>query len=76
MVSTEAKISHTRKDIKALDKDIKGLYHDIAKEEVRCEDLENEVSTKREALSTSDFAHASFEQPFEDISFSALHSNQ
>ena len=52
MVSTEAKISHTRKDIKALDKDIKGLYHDIAKEEVRCEDLENEVSTKREALST------------------------
>lgn len=51
MVSTDARISHVKKDIKALDKDINGLYHEIAKEKVRCEDLEAEVSEKREALS-------------------------
>lgn len=52
MVSTDARISHVKKDIKALDTDIRNLHHEIAKEQVRCEDLKTEVSEKREALSS------------------------
>lgn len=50
-VSTDAKIRHAREDVKALDKDIKGLYHDIAKEEFKCEELQSEVAAKSTALS-------------------------
>jgi chromosome segregation ATPase len=51
LVSVDAKIGHARKDIKALDKDVRKLMHDIAKEEVKCEDLREEVSKKSQALS-------------------------
>ena len=50
MVSVDAKIRHAREDIKALDKDIRGLTHDIAKEELNCEELRTEVASKSKAL--------------------------
>ena len=50
MVSIDAKIRHAREDISALDKDIRGLTHDIAKEELNCEELRTEVAAKSTAL--------------------------
>lgn len=49
-VSVDAKIRHAREDINALDKDIRGLTHDIAKEELSCEELRSEVAAKSKAL--------------------------
>ena len=50
MVSVDAKIRHARQDIKALDKDIRGLTHDIAKEELKCDELRELVTDKSKSL--------------------------
>lgn len=50
MVSVDAKIRHAREDIKALDKDIRALTHDIAKEQLKCDDLRELVAEKSQSL--------------------------
>ena len=50
MVSIDTKIKHAKKDIQALDSDIRSLMHDIAIEEEKCEDVKEEVSDKSAAL--------------------------
>jgi chromosome segregation ATPase len=51
LVSVENKIEHARRDIKALDSDILSLTQDIAKEELSCEKLQEEVLDKTRSLS-------------------------
>ena len=50
MVPIDQKIKHARRDVKALDGELKNLMHDIAKEELQCEKLRSEVQDKSKGL--------------------------